>query len=66
MVDFDPQNDTVPKNSLVVKTFPTIAALKAALNTYNATSYTAARMMSMTENDLIYACKLHSLTVVGL
>lgn len=60
-------NDTLPDNP-TKRDYdkPTIAALKSALNTYNATSYTASRMMSMTKNDLIFACKTHSLSVTGL
>jgi hypothetical protein len=67
MADFDIPNDTVPQNPTKrAYTKPTIAAMKTALDTYNSTSYTAARMLSMTENDLLYACRLHGLTVTGL
>jgi len=68
MVDYDRQNDVLPqnptKNPKGVK--PTITELKAALTTFNATSYSAARLLSMTENDCIFACKQHGLTVNGL
>lgn len=36
----------------------TISAMKTRLNTINATSYSAARMATMTENDLMYAIRL--------
>lgn len=45
---------------------PTVAALKTALNTHSATSYTASRMHTMSYNDLVYAARLHGLSVVGL
>jgi hypothetical protein len=41
----------------------TIAQLKSALTAYNSTSYTPARMFTMTYNDLTYAARLHGLTV---
>ena len=41
----------------------TIAALRTAVNGADATSYTAARMDSMTVNDLVYARKLQVATL---
>lgn len=66
MADHDPREDITPKNNLHVPRRPTVAALKAALTTHNATSYSAARLQSMTYNDLVYAARQHSLSVVGL
>jgi hypothetical protein len=67
MADWDVQNDTTPKNSLVTKTLPTIAALKAAIaGSGVAASYPTAVLLGSTENDLIYICKLHNISVVGL
>lgn len=67
MADYDLKNDVLPK--LVYPkagTKPTIAAMKAALTTFSAASYTPARLFSMSENDLLYACQLHGLAVVGI
>lgn len=40
-----------------------VGALKTALTAFNSTSYTPARMLTMTYNDLVYAARLHGLTV---
>lgn len=40
-----------------------ISQLKAALTAYNSTSYTPARMFTMTYNDLVNAARTHNLTV---
>ena len=67
MADFDTQNDTTPVLTTARKGIkPTIAAMKAALTTFSASSYTADRLNAMTEDDLVYACKTHALTPVGL
>lgn len=69
MADFHVKSDTVPALGAVgapTHLRPTIAALKSALTTFNATSYSAARLHAMTYNDLAYAARLHSLSVVGL
>jgi len=66
MPDFDVRNSTTPLLVHDKPHKPDIAALKAALTTYNATSYTPARMNTMTYDDLIYACRTHSLAVTGL
>lgn len=42
------------------------AALKARLTALKPSSYTAARMMTMTENDLIYALRLESADSAGI
>jgi hypothetical protein len=46
--------------------YATIAAKKARLTALNATSYTAARMATMSENDLDYALRLASADVAGI
>lgn len=66
MANFDVKNDVAPTNRFKPPSSPTIAALRAALTTYSATSYTADRLNAMTENDMIYAARLHGLTVTGL
>ncbi len=66
MADYDLPNAGTPTQAVKRPTAPTVANLKSALNTYNATSYTAARMLTMTYNDLVYACRLHGLSVAGL
>jgi hypothetical protein len=67
MADFFITGDTLPKQVFNdVDTAPTIANLKAALTTFQAGTYTAARLATMTYNDLIYACRVNSLTVAGL
>tara|TARA_R110002020_G_scaffold404912_1_gene614976 strand:+ start:16297 stop:16497 length:201 start_codon:yes stop_codon:yes gene_type:complete len=66
MPDFDIKYGTVPANTAVRPRGPSIANLKAALTTFNATSYSAARLNTMSKNDLISACITHGLTVAGL
>ena len=66
MPAFDIKYDTLPQNRATKPRGPSIANLKAALTTYNSTSYTADRMNGMSENDLISACVIHNLTVAGL
>lgn len=66
MAGFDVKNDITPVNTAKGITKPTIAAMRTALNTYNSTSYSNDRLESMFENDLVYACRLHGLTVDGL
>jgi hypothetical protein len=61
--DFDIYNDTLPRRKNNVDRSPTVAQLKSALTTHNATSYTPERLRQMTENDLINAVRLHGLTV---
>ena len=68
MPNFDVRNDTTPIMKYAGRGAekPTIAAMKSALTTHNATSYTATRMNTMTYNDLLYACQEHGLSVVGI
>jgi hypothetical protein len=43
-----------------------VSALKSRLTALSATSYTAARMNSMTVNDLIYALRVASADAAGI
>lgn len=63
MADFDIKNDVQPKRKNNGVVAPTIAQLKAALTAFNATSYSPARLLAMTENDLLNAIRVHGLTV---
>lgn len=63
MADFDIRNDVQPKRKNSVVTSPTIGQLKVALNGFNSTSYSVARLNSMTENDMLNAIRVHGLTV---
>ena len=66
MANFDIKNDVLPVNANKLPSLPTISALRTALTAYNSTSYSSTRLDSMTENDMIYACRVHSLSVAGL
>ena len=66
MALYDVKNDVTPVNTLKPPSAPTVAALRSALTAYNATSYGTNRLNTMSENDMIYACRLHGLTVNGL
>lgn len=63
---FDQRYDTAPANTKQRPRGPKISDLKAALTTFNSTSYTADRLNAMTYNDLVHACVVHGLTVTGL
>ena len=66
MAQFDVQNDTTPKNPLVVNTKPTISAMRTALNMFSSTTYPSNVLDYMTENDMVKACVDNNLTVSGL
>lgn len=66
MAEFDVKNDVVPVNLRKPASKPTITALRTALNTFSATSYSATRLNSMTELDMVSAARAHGLTVDGL
>lgn len=66
MANFDILNDTTPKNSAKRPAGPTISALRTALTTFSATSYSSSRLDAMSENDMVYATKVHGLTVAGI
>jgi hypothetical protein len=66
MANFDIVTDPAPQNTVKPVSGPTITALRAALTAHNATSYSAARLDQYSENDMVYACKVHGLSVTGL
>lgn len=68
MPDFDVENDTLPKLPYApVGYLPSIAALKAAISgSPQSASYPASFLRTATKNDLVYVCKLHAISVVGL
>lgn len=66
MATGDFYNDKTPQLQYKVSTAPTITALRTALSTFNSTSYSTPRLDTMTENDMIYAARLHGLSVTGL
>lgn len=66
MANHDVLNDTTPVNRLKRPSKPTVTALRAALTTFSATSYSTDRLNAMTKNDMISAARIHNLTVDGL
>lgn len=68
MANFDVNADSTPV--LVNKkadTKPTVAALRAAIaGDAVSASYPAAFLDAATKDDLIYVCKTHGISVVGL
>lgn len=66
MANFDIKYDTTPQNRFNRPRGPKISDMRTALSTFSSTSYTAARLDQMSENDMIYACVTHNLTVGGL
>lgn len=44
----------------------TVAGMKARLTALDATTFTAARMATMTENDLMYAIRVRSADSAGI
>lgn len=69
MVDFDQNADKVPAAPFpkTGQKHPTVAALKAViLGSGVAASYPAARLLTLTKNDLIFICRTHGISVVGL
>lgn len=66
MANFDIKSDTTPKNNAVPPVGPSITALRSALSTFNATSYSNDRLDAMSENDMVYAARVHGLTVAGV
>lgn len=68
MADFDVNADTVPvlKNK-PANTKPTIAALKTAIAGSGVSdSYPTAFLNAATKDDLVFVCKTHNISVVGL
>ena len=66
MAQYDLKGDTTPQNANRAATGPTVAAFRTALAAYNSTSYTSARLDTMSKRDMRYAARLHGLTVAGL
>lgn len=66
MAEFDVKNDVVPNNKVRPPSAPTISAMRSALSTFNSTTFSAARLNSMTELDMVKACRDNSLSVAGL
>lgn len=65
MAQHDVYNDPAPQNALRPLRTPKISTMRAALTSYNATSYSADRLNDMTRNDMFNACKVHGLTTVN-
>lgn len=66
MANYDVRNDVTPVQQWDKPSLPTITAMRSALTTFSATSYSATRLDTMTELDMFYACRVHSLSVPGL
>jgi hypothetical protein len=67
MANHDVKNDVTPLLQFKPISEPTISELRTALLTVNGgASYTAERLNTMTRNDMIYAARVHSLSVNGL
>lgn len=66
MANHDIKADTTPANSNMPPWKPTVAALRTALSTFNATTFSADRLNAMSKNDMIYAARVSGLTVDGL
>jgi hypothetical protein len=62
----DVYNDTTPHLQHKQTRQPTISALRTALTTYSASTYTAAVLNGMTKRDMEYAARAAGLTVAGL
>ena len=68
MANFDVNADTTPVlSNKKANTKPTISALRTAIaGSGVADSYPTAILDGATKDDLIYICKTHSISVVGL
>ena len=68
MANFDVNADTTPVlSNKKADTKPTIGALRTAIAGSDVTaSYPAAFLDAATKDDLIYVCKTHGISVVGL
>ena len=65
MANFDVNNDTTPANTRAKPSAPTIAAMRTALNGFSGTTYPNSVLDVMSENDMIYACRVNGLTLSG-
>jgi hypothetical protein len=67
LANHDVRNDTTPLNTFTKPKKPQVSDLRTALLTVNGgASYPAAVLNTMTYNDMVYASRVHSLSVVGL
>lgn len=68
MANFDVNADTTPVlSNKKADTKPTIAALRTAIEGSGvAASYPSAFLDGATKDDLVYVCKTHGISVVGL
>lgn len=67
MANHDVRNDTTPALQFDKPHKPDVSALRTALLTVNGgNSYPAATLNTMTLNDMVYAARVHSLSVAGL
>lgn len=68
MANFDVNADTTPVlSNKKADTKPTISALRTAIAGSDVTSsYPAAFLDAATKDDLVYVCKTHGISVVGL
>lgn len=67
MANFDIKYDTQPQNRFNRPRGPKISDMRTALLAVNGgVSYTNSRLDGMSENDMIYACIAHNLTIGGL
>lgn len=67
VANHDVLNDTTPLLQFKPISEPTITELRTALLTVNGgNSYPAAVLNTMTRNDMIYAARVHALSVNGL
>ena len=67
MANHDVRNDTTPQLQFKPPSEPTVTELRTALLTVNGgASYPAATLNTMTYNDMVYACRVHGLSVNGL
>jgi hypothetical protein len=62
----DIKADVTPVNTKRPAAKPIVSALRTALNTYNATSYSTTRLNAMTKLDMLNAARIHGLTVDGV
>jgi hypothetical protein len=68
MANFDQNADTTPQRlNKRANTKPTISDLRTAISGSGVSgSYPAAFLDAATKDDLIYVCKTHGISVVGL
>lgn len=67
LANHDVRNDTTPALLFKPPSEPTVTELRTALLTVNGgASYPAATLNTMTYNDMVYAARVHALSVNGL